>query len=186
MVSKELSEEDAKKDLIQAVDELETKLKSISLKEYVEEISGGFCKQLAEKKEGLGQVSKALLTQMTELCNSPSRENIIALFTSTIDKSKNTCKVYETDTGSFPFEPVNENKWVSNHGPSGVCGVVVIMTLERDPKHLMLWDYSQVRHYTNTVNSMCKSLSKINEPMSFSWNGKSPIQMGCEYINFGL
>jgi hypothetical protein len=99
---------------------------------------------------------------------------------------KNTCKVSETDTGSYSFKPVNENKWVSNNGPSGSCGTVIVMTLERDPKHLTLWNYSQVRHFTNTEESMCKSFAENNIPMSYSWNGGPSIQMDCKYIDFGL
>lgn len=121
-----------------------------------------------------------------KICKTPSKENFIDALTYMYRVDERTCKVMDYDVGNFVFEQVNENKWVATNKPSGQCGVVNVMSLERHPDYSSLWSYSQVRHYTNTETQFCKELSAVNEPITNSWNGKSSIKMNCEYVEFGL
>jgi hypothetical protein len=69
--------------------------------------------------------------------------------------------------------------------PTGQCGAITILTLEQHPMHNTLWNYSQIKHYTNTESEPCKDFAEINEPMSYSWNGNKNLKKGCEFIEFG-
>jgi len=187
-VSKKLSPEDAEKDLNAAILELNTDLKDKSIKEYVDEKLGSICKKIPLSQteiESLGSDREAY-DAVVDICKSPSREKIVALVTSSAKNDLKTCKVMDYDIGNFQFNQVNDRKWVSTNEPSGQCGTVTILTLEQHPKHDSLWNYSQIRHYTNTESEFCKNLSEINEPMSYSWNGNKSLKMNCEFIEFGM
>ena len=187
-VSKKLSIEDAKKDINAATVEFDNELKSKTIKEYVSEKLGSICKKIPlneSELQSLGSDREAY-NAIVDICKSPSRDKLLALITSSAKNDLKTCKVMDYDTGNFQFNQVNDRKWVSTNEPSGQCGAVTILTLEKHPKHDSLCNYSQIRHYTNTESELCKSLSEMNEPMSYSWNGNSSLRMGCEFIEFGM
>jgi hypothetical protein len=187
-VRKKLSIEDGKKNVNEAILEVDSELKNKTIGEYVKEELGSTCEQIPlgdEELKSLGN-DRSAYDAIVDICNVPTREKLIKLMSSSVENDIKTCKVYEYDTGDFLFNQVNDNKWVSTNKPTGQCGAVTILTLERDPKHNSLWNYSQIRHYTNTESELCKSLSEMNEAMSYSWNGKSSLKMGCEYIEFGM
>ncbi|MGK2232417.1 MAG: hypothetical protein ACI92O_001588 [Colwellia sp.] len=187
-VSKKLSPEDAEKDIKAATLELDTDLKDKSIKEYVDEKLGSVCKKIPLSEtdiQSLGSDREAY-DAIVDICKSPSRNKVLALVTSSAKNDLKTCKVMDYDTGNFQFNQVSDRKWVSTNEPSGQCGAVTILSLEQHPKHDSLWNYSQIRHYTNTESELCKSLSEINEPMSYSWNGNKSLKMECEFIEFGM
>lgn len=187
-VRKKLSPEDAKKDIEAATLELDTELKNKNIKEYVDEKLGSVCKKIplsdAELKS-LGSDREAY-DAIVDICKKPSRDKVLALITSSAKNDLKTCKVMDYDIGDYQFNQVNDKKWVSTNEPTGQCGAVTILSLEQHPKYDSLWSYSQVKHYTNTESELCKSLSEINEPMSYSWNGKDGLKMDCKFIEFGM
>jgi hypothetical protein len=187
-VVKKLSPEDAEKDINAATLELDTDLKDKSIKEYVDEKLGSVCIKIPLSQaelQSLGSDREAY-DAIVDICKSPSRDKVLSLVTSSAKNELKTCKVMDYDTGDFQFNQVNDRKWVSTNEPSGQCGAVTILTLEQHLKHDSLWNYSQIRHYTSTETELCKSLSEINEPMSYSWNGNKSLKMGCEFIEFGM
>tara|TARA_R110000744_G_C19367168_1_gene562008 strand:+ start:364 stop:1098 length:735 start_codon:yes stop_codon:yes gene_type:complete len=187
-VRKKLSTQDAKKSLVDVTLELDAKLKTNTIKEYVINVLGSACEKipLSEAEiQSLGEESEAY-NDIIDICNSPTRDKMLAFLTSSVKKQIKTCKVIEYDVGNYRFNQVNDKKWVSTNEPSGQCGAVTILTLENHPEHSALWDYSQIRHYTNTESEICKGFAKMNEPMSFSWNGASSVKMDCDYIEFGM
>jgi hypothetical protein len=70
------------------------------------------------------------------------------------------------DVGDYKFNQVNDKKWVSTNESTGQCGAITILTLEQHPMHNTLWNYLQIKHYTNIESEPCKDFAEINEPMS--------------------
>jgi hypothetical protein len=187
-VRKKLSPEDAEKHIKAATLELDTELKNKSIKEYVDEKLGSVCKKipLSEAElQSLGSDREAY-DSIVDICKLPSRDKLLSLLTSSTKNDIKTCKVMDYDIGNYQFNQVNDKKWVSTNEPSGQCGAITILTLEQHPKHNSLWNYSQIKHYTNTESDLCKGFAEINKPMSYSWNGNSSLKMGCEFIEFGM
>lgn len=188
LVRKKLSFEDAEKEIKTATQELDSGLKGKSIKEYVSEQFGSVCEKIPLSEDEIQSLGtdREFYDSVVDICKSPTRDMVLSLVTLSTKTDLKTCKVMEYDTGNFEFNQVNNRKWVSTNEPSGECGAVTIMTLEKHPKHDSLWNYSQIRHYTNAESKLCKSLSEMNEPISYNWNGKSSLKMDCEYIEFGM
>jgi hypothetical protein len=187
-VGKKLSIEDAKKDLAAATVELDADLKDKTIEEYVSEKLGSVCKKIPlsdDEMKSLG-TDRDAYDAIVDICESPSREKVFTFITSSVNNDLKTCKVIDYDVGDYKFNQVNDKKWVSTNEPTGQCGAITILTLEQHPKHNTLWNYSQIKHYTNTESELCKGFAEINEPMSYSWNGNKNLKMGCEFIEFGM
>lgn len=180
---RKVSHEEHISNLKSANNELAKSLESISPQEFVEQEFGELCVNINEMSNELDGNALLLLSRM---CETPSESHISDAIEHFISIDAQTCKVYEIDTGDFSFEQVNERKWVSTNQPSGACGAVTVLSLEHEKEFSTLWTYSQVRHYTNTDTKLCQQLAEINEPISYSWKGKSPIELNCKYIEFGL
>ena len=179
---------DANKTINEATLELDSKIKDKGIKGYVKEMLGETCKQLPlndEKINSLGTDREAY-DVIVDICNAATRDKILNFLTLAVKNDVKTCKVFDYDIGNFLFNQVSEMKWVSTNKPSGQCAVITILTLEKHPKHDTLWNYSQIKHYTNTESEFCKSLSNINKPMTYSWEGRSRLKMDCKFIEFGM
>jgi hypothetical protein len=187
-VRKKKSPEDAIKEINALSFELDAELKNKTIKEYVFEHLGSVCEKIPLSETEIQSFGTALEAYLAivDICKEPTRDKVHSFLISSSKNDVRTCKVIEYDTGDYRFNQVNDRKWVSTNEPSGQCGAVTILTLEQEPKHDTLWDYSQIRHYTNTESELCKSLSEANEPMSFSWDGNPSVKMDCEFIEFGL
>ena len=187
-VRKKTDMADANKTINEATLELDSKLKDKGIKGYVKEMLGETCKQLPlsdEKINSLGTDREAY-DYIVDICNAPTRDKILNFLTLSVKNDVETCKVMDYDTGNFLFNQVGERKWVSTNKPSGQCSVITILTLEQHPEHDSLWNYSQIKHYTNTESELCKNLSEMYEPMSYSWKGRSSLKMDCKFIEFGM
>jgi len=184
---KKISEEEFNQQIKDAISELDEALEKETINSYINKTFGEVCNRLSpEIKRSMTGSEIDAYNNIYELCKKPTKKRLIQFYTWSVEQERDTCKVFEYDVGYFEFEKINENKWVSTNPPSGECSVVSILSLERSPKDSFLWEYSQVKHYTNTTTEMCKSLAVNVKPMSYSWNGKSPIEMNCKYIEFGL
>jgi hypothetical protein len=182
-VRKKSSPEEVKEDIKSVIAEIDNQLKTKTIEQFKKVEFGDFCSKLPENQN---KVEKVIFDQFMTMCNNTTRQTVIEALSLTAKQAGKTCKVMDYDLGNFIFNQVNENKWVSTNKPSGNCGSVTVMSLERNPEYATLWSYSQIRHYTNTETEMCKSLAEINEPIAYSWNGQSNIKMDCEYIEFGM
>ncbi|GAC28255.1 hypothetical protein [Brumicola pallidula] len=182
-VKKKTSPEDVLKSIQEMKDEVYSKLQNQTVEEFRKSEFNDFCSQLDANKD---QVSEGVYTVFNKMCKETSKDTIIDALSYTVKIEGETCNVKDFDLGDSIFERVNENKWVSTNGPSGECGTVAVLSIEREPDHQFLWNYAQVRHYTNTETELCKQFVEVNEPMSYSWKGKSPIEMSCKFIEFGF
>ena len=180
-VRKKSSFEDAQAEINNITKELDTLLETQSLNDIRKKHFSKICTALPERQD---KVDATTFNKFKQMCEDTTRESIIDVLTISAKNSILTCRVMERDIGNYKFLQVNEKKWVSTNEPSGECGIVLVATFERYKNHL--WSYSQVRHYTNTETKVCKSLSEINEPISYSWKGTDTINMNCQFIEFGI
>lgn len=163
---------------------IEKALSTQTVESYVKSALGSTCKKIKngnyEKREDVHEAIQLLI----DLCKSPSKDGILkaAVYQNNVDRK--TCVFNSMELGQFRFEQVSNTKWVSTNKPSGECGVVTVMELEQEDG--WLWNFNQVRHYTNTESDFCKDLAAINEPIGFSWKGKESTAMQCEHIEFGF
>lgn len=81
------------------------------------------------------------------------------------------------------FERAGPNKWISTHGPEGLCDIVTVQTLENEPKYSVLWTFTEVTPTADTTGPMCKGLV-LNTPDRFSYKFTSTFELGCESIDF--
>jgi hypothetical protein len=187
-VRKKTDMEDANKTISEATLELDSKLKDKGIKGYVKEMLGETCEKIPLSDEVISSLGtdREGYDAIVDICNAPTRDKILNFLTLAVKNDVETCKVFDYDIGNFLFNKVSEKKWVSTNKPSGQCAVITILTLEQHPEHNTLWNYSQIKHYTNTESEFCKSLSVMYEPMSYSWKGRSSLKMDCKFIEFGM
>ncbi len=157
-----------------------------AIEDYTKKLFGEICSKLSESKKNTNSTYIEMMAQFENTCHSPSKEKLLNLMLSMVEIEANTCRIMESDTGDFIFKPVNSNKWVNTSGPTGVCGAVLLLTLEREPDHSVLWKYTQKKSYTNTETEFCKKLETASTDMAFSWNASTPFKLECKYIRFGL
>lgn len=186
-VRRKMTETDFSQKVRDSINEVNEELKNQSIDNYVDKIYGEVCKKLSpEIKSSMIGNQINYYNTIEDLCKKPTKEKVLNIYKGALQQDRDTCKVFEYDTGDFEFEQISENKWVSTNKPSGECSVVSILTLERSPESSFLWTYNQVKHYTNTATKLCKSLAENVKPMSYSWNGKTSIEMNCKFIEFGM
>lgn len=99
-----------------------------------------------------------------------------------IEEEKKTC-VISNNSFNLEFTKANDNKWVSNPGPMGICKVANVGILERDSKD-SLWTYSQTRISADRSSKVCMEL-EINVPTVFSWKASNESKMDCQVIKLG-
>ncbi|QTH72034.1 hypothetical protein [Pseudoalteromonas xiamenensis] len=182
-VRQKSAQEDVDREIEAMKKEFETYSKQITIEQFMAKELPNLCGALESKKP---DIAARDFDKYKSFCKNPSYAALVDVISLTIRKDARTCKVMERDLGNFTFKQVNENKFVSTNEPSGECGTVTIMSLEREPQYQSLWNFDQVRHYTNLESESCKELDKVNESLSFSWRGRKTIQMNCDYIEFGL
>jgi len=186
-VRRKISEDKANQQVKDAIQEVDEALKKETIDSHINKIFGDVCNRLSpEIRRSLTGSEVDAYNNIEQLCNKPTKQRLIQFYMFTIEEQRDTCKVFEYDVGTYEFEKVNENKWVSTNSPSGECSVVSILSLERSPGSSFLWEYNQVKHYTNTKTELCKSLAENVKPMSYSWNGEASIEMNCKHIEFGM
>lgn len=182
-VRKAISSEEAAQSIVEVKTEIEEALKSRSVDNLIEYEFAEICKELPNPEV---EVAPKFLEAFSKVCNLRTKETLVDALILTIMVKEQTCKVIEYDIGDYIFDQVNQHKWVSTNKPSGICGAVTVLSLEKNPEHQTLWKFDQVRHYTNTETETCKELDAMNQPISYAWNGRSLIEMNCKYIEFGL
>jgi hypothetical protein len=157
-------------------------------------------KQMADLAAGvaankdLSSRFKAFMTGFVQrfnaMCEKPTMENIRNYLGYHLEKDTKTCKIL-ANPWKETFTRQLGDKWVSNRGPSGICGVVIISTLEGrplDPKKpdgvLKLWTYKTQKVVTNREAG--GQLCFFEETkVQYSWQAKD-FDRSCEFIEFGF
>lgn len=137
---------------------------------------------------------KAFMTgfiqRFNAMCDKPTMENIRNYFGYHLEKDTKTCKIL-ANPWKETFTRQLGDKWVSNRGPSGICGVVIISTLEGrplDPKTpddvFKVWTYETQKVVTN--RGAGSQLCFFDETkVQYSWQAKD-FDRSCEFIEFGF
>lgn len=97
-------------------------------------------------------------------------------------EDRDTCTVWGHHF-SAEFDRVGPDKWISNPGPQGLCNVVTVQTLEREPNEPLLWTFTSSR-VTADKDKPCDELKPTRSV--YSWKTPSALAMQCNTINFGL
>ena len=91
-----------------------------------------------------------------------------------------TCTIY-TNHYERTFERQSATRWVSKAGPSGVCGVVDVTTLQRDPASEFNWTMETRKIVTNRgAAEACKMFDETPERLD-TRNTKRPLS--CKFVN---
>ncbi|MBJ2129047.1 hypothetical protein JC525_08870 [Alteromonas sp. IB21] len=162
--------------------ELDEKMQGISIEQFKKNEFGDLCQSDFDNL----QVTDLQKEVISGSCRASSKQELVSVYANMHEAKLRTCKVNNIDTGSYLFDQISENKWVSTNKPIGKCGAVLILSIERESSDRPLWTFNQVRHYTNTSSEMCAKLQSINETMTYSWSGQKTIEKDCDYIEFGF
>jgi hypothetical protein len=133
------------------------------------------------------KVAEEMITPMFRVCDDPSERNVRAMVRTNVERENLTCKIVSLRPFELTFQLQPDGRWLSNDGPSGPCGVILITTLEKDPKYSVLWTYTQRRLITNKAGSIglaeCKAFEEHTQV--FSWKPQDKFRQ-CKMIKFGV
>jgi hypothetical protein len=91
--------------------------------------------QVASTRDVAPQL-KAFFTEWMQrfkaMCDKPTTETIREYWWYGLQKETKTCRIW-ANPWQETFTKQSKDKWVSNRGPSGICGVVTVSTLESKP-----------------------------------------------------
>ena len=122
-----------------------------------------------------------VVNALERVCKNPTRENYESFAHASMEMATKTCKIWVSRWRST-FTKQTESKWVSNAGPDGLCGVIMITTLEREPKH-DLWTYTTRKVVTSReANDLCKIVD--DQPSIHSWRTTAK-KLSCEIVEPG-
>lgn len=137
-------------------------------------------KNATAAQKGYAQDSKSLLQP---LFKAKDKASINRILDSLEDKEAATCFI-ATNTFDFHFTRVSKNKWLYNPGPTGLCNVVRIATLENSDENLERWTFTQTT-VTADNKPACKQWVDVGNTTIASWDAPNAFKFDCKYIKFG-
>lgn len=182
-----------------AAAELEKQLQGITAQDIAATCKGQRkdMSDLSAKIAGVPDVAPRLKTFFTgwvqrfnAMCDKPTIEGMREYLWYGLQKETRTCRIW-SNPWKETFTKQLGDKWVSNRGPSGICGVVNVSTLESkpiDPKKpspiLRLWTYETQKVVTN--KAVGGPFCELDETrVRYSWDAKD-FDRTCEFIEFGF
>ena len=120
--------------------------------------------------------------QMKAVCGCATKQCITSVMLVQQTHEQNECTIHSA-VFQVDFVKVADNKWVSNNGPEGICGVVSVFTIEHEPTSTLLWTYTEQYTYTNNGTGLCKGLPN-SETSTYSWKSGTNIRLKCEELKF--
>jgi hypothetical protein len=139
---------------------------------------------------GLKMFFTEWIQRFQAMCKKPTRESIREYRQYSLQKETKTCRIW-ANPWQETFTKQSRDKWVSNRGPNGICGVVTVSTLESepiDPKKpdslLRVWTYETQKIVTNKAAG--GPFCDMDETrIRYSWDAKD-FDRSCEFIEFGF
>jgi hypothetical protein len=123
---------------------------------------------------------------MFRVCDDPSAKNVETMTRAHVQREEMTCKVTNLRPYELTFQHQPDGRWISNDGPSGPCGTILITTLSRE-KDYSLWTYTQRRIITNKTGTLgvvqCSAFE--DHTQVFSWRKVDKVRQ-CQAIKFGV
>ena len=83
---------------------------------------------------GRARVEQRHQAWLQQFCSCRTKECIVSAMVAESTDNATTCTV-SASTFTAHFEKVSERKWVSNNGPEGACGVISILTIEKEDNY---------------------------------------------------
>src|SRR5262249_49186533 len=138
---------------------------------------------------------KAFMTGFVQrfnaMCDKPTMENIRNYLGYHLENDTKTCKI-PANLWKETFTRQLGDKWVSNRGPSGICGVVIISTLEgrpldpQKPDDVLFWVWTYETQKVVTNKDAGGQLCFFDETkVQYSWQAKD-FDRSCPFIKFGF
>jgi len=142
-------------------------------------------KNLQSYSPGRAASEQSYYEYIKAVCACRTKECILSAQLADQARDQNRCTVYST---VFPvdFVKVSGRKWVSNNGPEGICGVVSVFTLEHEPDHENLWNYTEQYIYTNKTGGLFCVCEKLKDEAVklYSWKSPFNVQLNCQELRF--
>lgn len=204
LIRRSAKPEDLRKSLDQAIKEFETKGITIGKEECTtyravldairtgKVFEGGnrakFEKAIKTHPRHKSDMVKAL-SIFLNICDNPSRKNAESMAKFTHDKKMRTCRIVGNSYEQDFSRPYNSTHWVSNKGPSGDCGVVVVDTLKKvEVLKTIQWTIDTRIIVTNKKAKMFGGLASCEnypeETLFYDWKQPETF-LACDYIEFG-
>jgi len=141
-------------------------------------------KMPAEQKQDVVK----FLTAMLNYCKSPSAATATEMVRAEHEQQTRTCLVHAKPFTQTFKHLAGTNTWVSNEGPDGPCGTVVIARLQKDDPKYSLWTYITRKTITNPngelpLGGSCSQLDQTE--YVYDWKSEDKFTK-CDYVKFGL
>jgi hypothetical protein len=185
---KERSDEERKKELDEFVEGLNR-----DPARHIAALKKGFCNQKMLNPDPVRlKYSVWLRTfypSMKTFCENPSRDSALNFFKTMTEAGAGKCRCWVSDWRASFIRQVD--RWVSNSGPAGLCGVVRVGTLTpQDPKKMKetvgptLWRFDQRSIVTRADSQACKFFKVKDAAISLSWDAPTK-SLDCNEFEFG-
>lgn len=145
-------------------------------------VSTEFEKKLKDYSPGRAASARDGYEIMKAVCGCATRQCITSVMLQEQTHEQNECTVHSA-VFSVDFVKVAYNKWVSNNGPEGICGVVSVFTIEHELTSTSLWTYTEYYNYTNNSTGLCKGLPN-SDTSAYSWKSGTNVRLKCEELKF--
>lgn len=125
-----------------------------------------------------------LQNKLKDICNDPKYRKDPVRILKAVDMNKSTLKL-KINSFRKGFKNNGNGKWVSYETNSGLCGLDMVITIERASAYQ--WKYTQIRTAVSDTSDLCTGLQEsLNKPVVFTQE-KEPIFrfQGYEYIEVG-
>jgi hypothetical protein len=124
------------------------------------------------------------LTQIMEALSAKDAVKSLELYKS---MQLRTCGAFMMSF-SLDFKRLGKFKWLSEGEPQGLCKIVRVYELERDPSSVVLWTLTQRNIAVgNTDVSLCKQFAKAEEELPvevFSSKNSSEFELPCDWVDW--
>jgi hypothetical protein len=129
------------------------------------------------------RIQQRALDRMRQLCACRNQHAscLTGVMLKSIDDEERTCTIHVSHFEGR-FQQVSAYRWMNTPGPEGVCDVVNVEILEREPKHDSLWTYRLKPTVGNPgASPFCKGLGA----KECTWKLPSAAAMECATVQFG-
>jgi hypothetical protein len=123
-----------------------------------------------------------LLPLWRAACEKPSEDTLMPLVEYLVDRESRMCKIHKLDF-TMRFKRQSEGLWVSNEGPSGLCGRIVVTQLRDQTGNGLFWEWKAKYIYTNPLEPFCEEFGEVIEAFSTRVSQK---ELHCERFEYGF
>jgi len=152
------------------------------MKSQCSDLPSDFEKKLTTYSPGRAASARDGYEQMKAMCACATKQCITSVMLEQQTHEQDECTAYSI-VFAADFVRVNDRKWVSNNGPEGICGVVSLITIERETNYANLWTYTEQNTYMHSnADEICKLAH--NEVTTYSWKSGKTVRLKCEELKF--